>query len=198
VPDASGGAIVDAQVEIKNVETGVATTTKTNGDGLYDIPNLKPGQYLISASRAGFKTVTVTQLELNVQDNVVRNFALQVGSVSETVTIDGSGLNINTTDATVGTVVDQTYIKNMPLNGRSFQDLILLTPGIVTTSPEVAGSVGESVSEVSVQTQEPLTVGIRMRGFVFSACPQLISGFRVSGSVLADPEMKKLYLQTLS
>ncbi len=145
VTDQSGAVIVDAEVEIKNVETNQSIIVKTNQDGLYTIPSLHPGHYLISARKPGFKTVTVTELELNIQDNVVRNFALQVGSIAETVTITADQNNINTTDASVSTVVDQTYIKNMPLNGRSFQDLILLTPGIVTQSPEPSGPYGSTV-----------------------------------------------------
>ncbi|HEY6243712.1 MAG TPA: carboxypeptidase-like regulatory domain-containing protein, partial [Pyrinomonadaceae bacterium] len=79
VTDPSGAVIVDAEVEIKNVETNVSTTVKTNADGLYNVPSLHPGHYLISVRKVGFKSVTVTQLELNIQDNVVRNFALQIG-----------------------------------------------------------------------------------------------------------------------
>jgi len=95
---------------------------------------LHPGHYLISARKPGFKTVTVTQLELNVQDNVVRNFALQVGSIAETITITADDLHINTTDGTVSTVVDRQFAENLPLNGRSFQTLIQLTPGVVLTA----------------------------------------------------------------
>jgi hypothetical protein len=139
VTDPSGAVIVDAEVEIKNVETNISTTVKTNSDGLYTIPSLHPGHYLINVRRPGFKSVTVTELTLNVQDNVVRNFALQVGSVSETVTINGNDLHINTTDATVSTVVDRKFVENVPLNGRSFQDLISMTPGVVTQSPQSPG-----------------------------------------------------------
>jgi hypothetical protein len=134
VTDPSGAVIVDAEVEIRNVETNVSTTVKTNSDGLYTIPSLHPGHYLINVRRPGFKSVTVTELTLNVQDNVVRNFALQVGSVSETVTITADDLHINTTDASVSTVVDRQFAENLPMNGRSFQSLIELTPGVVLTA----------------------------------------------------------------
>src|SRR5437879_3531894 len=84
---------------------------------------------------------------------------MQVGSVSQTVTVEGGAPMINTTGAAVGTVVDQTYIKNMPLNGRSFQDLILLTPGIVTQTSQTGGlnnnaGIG-STGEFSVNGQRP-------------------------------------------
>jgi hypothetical protein len=152
VTDPSGAVIVDAEVEIKNVETNVSTTVKTNADGLYNVPSLHPGHYLISVRKVGFKSVTVTQLELNIQDNVVRNFALQIGSVSETVTITSDQFHMNTTDASVSTVVDQSYIANMPLNGRSFQDLILLTPGVLTQTPQSPGTMG-TTGEFSVNGQ---------------------------------------------
>ena len=141
VTDQSGAVIVDAEIEIKNVETNQSVTVKTNQDGLYTIPSLHPGHYLISTRKAGFKSVTVTELNLNVQDNVVRNFALQVGSMSETVTVTADQNNINTTDASVSTVVDRQFADNLPLNGRSFQTLIELTPGVVQTPSEGQFSV---------------------------------------------------------
>jgi len=148
VTDPSGAVIVDAEVEIKNVETNVSVTVKTNQDGLYTIPSLHPGHYLINVRKPGFKSVTVTELTLNVQDNVVRNFALQVGSIAETVTITGDDLHINTTDASVSTVVDRQFAENLPLNGRSFQTLIQLTPGVVLT-----GSNGTDAGQFSVNGQ---------------------------------------------
>src|SRR5258708_869046 len=142
VTDPSGAVIGDAEVEIKNVETNVSVTVKTNQDGLYTIPSLHPGHYLINVRKPGFKSVTVTELSLNVQDNVVRNFALQVGSIAETVTISADDLHIDTTDATVSTVVDRQFAENLPLNGRSFQTLIQLTPGVVLT-PTNATDTGQ-------------------------------------------------------
>jgi hypothetical protein len=133
VTDPSGAVVAGAQVEIRNVDTNLAVMSGTNGDGLYTIPSLHPGHYVISVRKAGFKTVSVTQLDLNVQDNVVRNFALQVGSSSESVTVTAEGEKINTTDGSVSTVVDRNFAENLPMNGRSFQTLIQLTPGVALT-----------------------------------------------------------------
>jgi hypothetical protein len=138
--------VADAEVEIKNVETNLSVTVKTNQDGLYTIPSLHPGHYLISARKPGFKSVTVTDVTLNVQDNVVRNFSLQVGSIAETVTVRAEDLHINTTDATVSTVVDRQFAENLPMNGRSFQTLIQLTPGVVITPVTNADSGQFSVN----------------------------------------------------
>src|ERR1044071_5886228 len=134
VTDPSGAVRAGAQVEIRNVDTNLAVMSGTNGNGLYTIPSLHPGHYVISVRKAGFKTVSVTQLDLNVQDNVVRNFVLEIGSSAESITVMAEGERINTSDATVGTIVDRNFAENLPLNGRSFQTLIQLTPGVVLTA----------------------------------------------------------------
>ncbi|HEY1525941.1 MAG TPA: TonB-dependent receptor [Candidatus Angelobacter sp.] len=142
VTDPSGAVVAGAQVEIRNVDTNLAVMSGTNGDGLYTIPSLHPGHYVISVRKAGFKTVSVTQLDLNVQDNVVRNFVLEIGSASESITVTAEGERINTTDAAVSTVVDRNFAENLPMNGRSFQALIQLTPGVVLV-PSNAGDSGQ-------------------------------------------------------
>ncbi|HTS07193.1 MAG TPA: carboxypeptidase-like regulatory domain-containing protein, partial [Candidatus Eisenbacteria bacterium] len=136
VTDQAGAVVVDTEVEIRSVDTNLSTTIKTNQDGFYTFPSLRPGRYQISARKPGFKTFTVTQFSLNAQDNVSRDFVLQVGSTSENVTVTAETLNINTTDATVSTVVDRQFADNLPLNGRSFQSLIELTPGVLPTGGE--------------------------------------------------------------
>jgi hypothetical protein len=134
VTDQSGLVMPDVEVEIKNVDTNVSQLTKTNGDGFYRFPVVKPGSYLMNVRRQSFQTVSVTGITINVQDNLSRNFVLQVGSSSESVTVTADTNNINTTDATVSTVVDRQFAENLPLNGRSFQTLIYLTPGVVVTA----------------------------------------------------------------
>src|SRR6185437_8668537 len=131
VTDQSGAVVIGAEVEIRNVETNTATVATTNRDGLYSSPSLHPGHYVISVRKVGFRTVSATGLELNVQDNVVRNFALQVGSASESITVTADAGKLNTTDATISTVIDRNFAENLPMNGRSFQTLIDLVPGVV-------------------------------------------------------------------
>jgi hypothetical protein len=152
ITDPSGANVAGASVQITNVETGAVIQTSSNGSGLYVVPNLRPGHYRVIVEKAGFKQMALTDLTLNVQDIVSRNFQMQVGTVSESITVSGEGININTSDASVSTVIDQSYVQNMPLNGRSFQDLILLTPGVVTNSPQSAHENGSS-GEFSVNGQ---------------------------------------------
>ena len=139
VLDKSAAAVVGAEVVLTNVDTGAQNQMKTGKEGLYVFTGVMPGRYRLAAGAAGFSVTVKNDLIVHVQDELAENFTLQVGSVNEVVTVSASAVNINTTDASVSTVVDQTYLQNMPLNGRSFQDLILLTPGTVTQTPQGNG-----------------------------------------------------------
>jgi Carboxypeptidase regulatory-like domain/TonB dependent receptor len=147
VTDPKGGAVPEVEVTAARIETGTTLTTKTNGAGIYVFTGLMPGHYHLELQRPGFKAIAIKDIELHVEDKLERNFSLEIGSVSETVTVTADSTNINTTDASVSTVVDQSYVKNMPLNGRSFQDLILLTPGAVTQTPQLSNTGNEGVGE---------------------------------------------------
>src|SRR6266568_3924844 len=156
VTDRTAAAVSGAEVRLQSVERGTVTNTTTNDAGIYVFPSVQPGQYQISIQKQGFKQVDLLGLVVNVQDHIEQNFRLEVGSIAESVTVEAATSMINTTDASVSTVVDQSYIKNMPLNGRSFQDLILLTPGTVTQSPQnSANSAVGQHGEFSVNGQRP-------------------------------------------
>src|SRR6266699_546450 len=141
-----------AQTEVASVS---GTIVDRSGGLVPSVPSVKTEHYRILVTKPGFKQIDLRDVTLNVQDSVNRNFTLDLGGVSETVIVNaGDSLNINTTDASVSTVVDQTYVKNMPLNGRSFQDLILLTPGAVTQTPQISlnGGLGQT-GEFSINGQ---------------------------------------------
>jgi len=152
VVDPSNKVVAGADILVINDVTGVKYSGKTNDDGIYVVPNLPPAPYRLQVSKVGFKTLIKPDIVLNIQDALSINFTLPVGAVFETVTVQGGAPMVNTTDASVSTVVDETYVKNMPLNGRSFQDLILLTPGITTISPQSSGALGQT-GEFSVNGQ---------------------------------------------
>ena len=134
VTDLTGAVIVGAQCKITNIETGVSNTVTSNEDGIYVLPDLHPAIYRLSIQKEGFRTVIQPSLQLYVQDAVSENFTLALGPASETVTVLGDSFGLQTDSAAVSTVVDQQLVANMPLNGRSFQPLMALTPGIVFTS----------------------------------------------------------------
>lgn len=152
VLDPSNKVIAGADVLVIDDVTGVRYSSKTNGEGIYVVPNLPPGPYRLQVSKVGFKTLIKPDIVLNVQDALSINFTLPVGAVFETVTVEGGAPLVNTESASVSTVVDHKYVENMPLNGRSFQDLILLTPGVVTNSPQAGVSIGVT-GEFSVNGQ---------------------------------------------
>ncbi|GGG86444.1 TonB-dependent receptor [Edaphobacter dinghuensis] len=138
VTDPSGAVIRDASVDLRNTETNQVQHSVSSASGNAVFPFLKPGHYSLLIAKTGFADLTVADITLNVGDNKQLHLAMKVGSAAQQVTVNGSGLTINTTDASVSTVVDRNFVANMPLNGRSFQDLISMTPGVVTTSPQVA------------------------------------------------------------
>lgn len=141
--DPTGAVIVGALCKITNLETNVSTTTLTNEEGIYVIPDLRPATYQLTIQKEGFRTVIQPSLQLYVQDAVNENFRLALGSVSETSTVVGIEPLLQNVSAAVSTVVDDKFVHNIPLNGRSFQSLIALTPGVVFVSADIgAGQFG--------------------------------------------------------
>lgn len=153
VTDPTGNLILNADVQIGNDATGVVYSAKTNGSGMYLVPILPPGHYHVQVSKPGFKTIIKADVVLNVQSAVALNFVLPVGATSESLTVDATSPAMNTTDASVSTVVDRKFVENIPLNGRSFQDLISMTPGVVTQSPQSSGQAVGAGGDFSVNGQ---------------------------------------------
>lgn len=135
VLDPSNKVISGADILVISDATGVQYSSKTNENGVYVVTNLPPGAYRLQVSRIGFKTLIKPDIVLNVQDALSINFTLPVGAVFETVTVEGGVPLVNTESAAVSTVVDRQFVENVPLNGRSFQTLIMLTPGECLLQP---------------------------------------------------------------
>jgi hypothetical protein len=159
VSDPSKAVLTQAKVTAINNNTNVHYAGVTNQSGTYVIPAVPPGDYRVEVEKAGFKTIVKPDIILHLQDTIELNFEMAVGSASEVVTVTGGASMVNTTDASVSTVIDQSYVQNMPLNGRSFQDLILLTPGTVSPIPQSSYSNTPSglgaTGEFSVNGQRP-------------------------------------------
>jgi Carboxypeptidase regulatory-like domain len=151
VVDPAGKTIPGAEIEIVNDATGVHYSSTANGTGIYSVTILPPGEYRVQVSKIGFKTLIKPGIILNVQSALALNFTLPVGAASETVTVESGSSLLNTSDASVSTVIDSKFVQNMPLNGRSFQDLISMTPGTVTQSPQAG--VGSGFGDFSVNGQ---------------------------------------------
>jgi len=134
VSDPSKAVIAEAKVIAISAGTNLRYETTTNGLGDYSLPNLPPGPYRIDVEKSGFKKLIKPDVILYVQDIIEINFEMSVGSASESVTVEGGAPLVNTESGIVSTVIDRTFVDNIPLNGRSFQTLILLTPGVVVTA----------------------------------------------------------------
>lgn len=134
VIDPSGAVVPGATVTLTNHGTQVSTQVKTNSAGVYTFPTEAPGSYQLRVQAPGFKEDIIEQLLLHVQARVTQDVSLEVGSTSQSVTVSAQTIPLNTEDATVGTVVERQQIENTPLNGRTFQGLITLAPGVASVS----------------------------------------------------------------
>ena len=131
VMDSTGAGIADASVTVTGVNTGVSLKGATNSSGIYRISGLVPGTYRAEVSREGFQTSVQGGVEVHVGETVSLSYTLQVGSVKETVTVEGNAIVLDTDSTTVGQVIEDRQIQDMPLNGRNVMNLLALVPGVV-------------------------------------------------------------------
>ncbi|HEV2304588.1 MAG TPA: TonB-dependent receptor [Candidatus Acidoferrales bacterium] len=132
VTDTSNAAIPGAKVVVHNQSTGVERATQTDQSGSYLVPGLLPGLYTVTVSANGFQSFVIRELKLDVATTVTENAQLKVGQVTQEVVVSGGAPLVNTSSPTVGQVINQTTVQQIPLNGRHFVDLGLLVPGTVT------------------------------------------------------------------
>jgi hypothetical protein len=144
IQDSSKAFVPGVHVLAVNTDTNQQFSATTNKDGSYNISSLPVGPYRLQIDKVGFKTLLKEGLFLHTQDVLQINFRMAVGSTAESVTVTTDSTNINTTDATVGTVIDRQFVDNIPMNGRSFQTLVLLSPGTVTGTPQVSAGTPPS------------------------------------------------------
>ncbi len=130
VRDSSGAAVPGVQLTTTNTATNVSRTAVTNESGIYAFPALVPGSYNVKAEKTGFKSVTRTNIELQVQQSARIDIELPLGQVSESVEVSGSAQLLSTEDATVGTVIENKRIVELPLNGRNYLQLAALAPNV--------------------------------------------------------------------
>src|SRR2546427_12735167 len=130
IRDASGAVIPGAMVTVTNPATNQVRSAISNEAGVYNFPVLQPGRYNMKVELPGFRTITQNDVELQVQFAARIDFTLQVGDVSQTVEVEGTAALIATENATVGTVIENKSIVEMPLNGRNFLQLVSLSPNV--------------------------------------------------------------------
>ncbi len=133
IADVSGTALARARLELVDIERNTKMRTFTNNEGAYIFADIRPGQYRMEVSAPGYKTVKVTNLTIHPQADVVVPIPLVAGSPLESIVLNANGTPTQMSGA-VGTVVDQTLVQELPLNGLSFQTLFGLIPGVVITA----------------------------------------------------------------
>ena len=153
VTDASGAAVAGAQITVTNLATNQVFRTETTGEGIYQAPNLAVGEYSVAAEKAGFRRSLRSGMQLQVDQRAQVDFRLDVGQVAETVEIKAEAPLVDTSNTSIGKVVDQRRVTELPLNGRNALALTLLTPSVKSNAgPTSSGFAdrGIQLSSISI------------------------------------------------
>src|SRR5450759_337240 len=158
VKDTSGAVVPSATVTVKNLESGLTRTAETDANGSYSVPSLPVGQYEVDTEKTGFKQEIRRGITLVVAQQAVVNLTLEVGNVEQQVTITGEPPMVNTTLSPTSGLVNETEVKDLPLNGRSFDQLLTLNTGTVNYT------VNDNRNAFSVSGKRPETNRLLMNG----------------------------------
>ncbi|HZP18212.1 MAG TPA: TonB-dependent receptor, partial [Terriglobales bacterium] len=134
VTDPQGAVVTGAEVTVKNQGTGATRTATTNAAGVYVVPDLPAGTYEVRVKAPNFKEFISKNVELNVSSTSTVNAALVLGSAGEQVTVEGTAIQVETTNGASGTVVTGQQVRELPLNGNNFIELTQLVPGVSALS----------------------------------------------------------------
>jgi hypothetical protein len=198
VSDASGAVIPRVQVTATNVNTGIVTTRATNDTGNYEFPSLQPGLYTISASFAGFQTVTYTNLELGQGQVIRQNFSLQPAAAAQSVEVTAElDTSLATTTASVGSVLSDRTLSALPVVTRNVLDLVKAAPGVVTIrnlfGAEVPNFSGTATGQVNTTRDGLVTNDGRYNdsngaySAIFTS-PDMVEEVRISTNTI-DPSL---------
>jgi hypothetical protein len=130
VRDPSGAVAPGASITATNTDTNVSRTTVTNTAGVYSFPAMVPGPYQVKVEARGFQPMVRTNIDLQVQQTARVDFTLTLGQTTQTIEVSSNALMLTTENATVGTVIEEKSIKDLPLNGRNFLQLVALSPNV--------------------------------------------------------------------
>jgi len=175
IRDAQEAMVPGASVTITNLDTGVAITVKSDTSGTYEFPRVRPGRYSLRVEQAGFKSFVQSPIVLAVEDRGRADVNLQVGETATVLTVDASSIAVQTETSSLGEVVENKKIAEIPLNGRFFLDLALLTAGTVVpstnnrtflASPSGIGSSGINASGTREDSTNYMFDGVNLSDMV--------------------------------
>src|SRR5580698_10358623 len=177
ITDSSGSVVSGAKVQVTSIATGVNYTGMTTDAGQYSLPSLPPDSYNITVDKYGFERVVKADVVLHVADAVDIDFVLTVGSVSQTVTVAGGAPLLDTTSSSLGGLVQDNQVSDLPLNGRNYLTLTLMQPGVVTESNSAGTSLYVTVNGAPVRANNTTLDGAIQEN-------TLVSLYSTTGSTL--------------
>jgi hypothetical protein len=148
VTDASGAAVSGVEITVRDASTGAVRVAETDNSGRYQVPGLPVGDYQVSARKSGYSEVVRSGIHLAVGQEAEADLTLKVGAVREQVTVAADAAPVNLTTADISGLVGERQMEDMPLNGRSYDELLTLNPGIVNFTSQKVGGIGVSNSTV--------------------------------------------------
>src|ERR1044071_1221940 len=140
VRDPNGAVVPNADVVIREDNTGFTRTVNTGSDGFYSAPSLPAGRYTITVSPQGFKKTVNTGIELHVSEDLVINLTLELGAMSETVNVTADAIQVETRSGEVSSLIAEKQVTELPLNGRNYAQLALMVPGVSPATGGVGGA----------------------------------------------------------
>lgn len=151
ITDSTGGVIPDAVVILTNVDTNVVARAKTNGRGYFAFVDVAPGQYAMTITKANFKRVVLPIFHLVINQTLTENETLSVGTAAETVTVNAGieGVMLQRSSSELGNVIESKEIQNLPLNGRNFTQLLILSPGVNPVSTAQGSGISTTDAGIS-------------------------------------------------
>ncbi len=181
VTDPSGAVVPQAKVTVRGLSTGVVREVTSDSAGNYTVPSLQPGNYSVLVKSAGFADYTLSAVTLQVDQNVTANVKLGLASTGEVVEVQGAAPIVDAATMTVGQVIDQKTVQEIPLNGRHFLDLTSLTPGAVV--PPVTGSLTSA------------SRGLGANSFLTAGQREDSANFMINGINLNDASQNQITFQ---